>query len=66
MSIFHKGSYDKIGEAYAFIMKYSEDNGYKVSELSRECYIDGVWNKESEEDWLTENTDTCGVIEYGI
>lgn len=54
LSIFHKGSYDKIGEAYAFIMKYAEDNGYKVSGLSRECYIDGIWNKESEEDWLTE------------
>lgn len=20
----------------------------------RECYIDGIWNKESVEDWLTE------------
>ena len=22
--------------------------------LARESYIDGIWNKESEEDWLTE------------
>lgn len=54
LSIFHKGSYDNIGEAYAFIMKYAEDNGYKVTELSRECYIDGIWNKDSQEEWLTE------------
>lgn len=54
LSIFHKGSYDKIGEAYAFIMKYAEDNGYKVTGLSRECYIDGIWNKESQDEWLTE------------
>lgn len=54
LSIFHKGPYDKIGEAYAFIMKYAEDNGYKVSGLSRESYIDGIWNKESVDDWLTE------------
>lgn len=54
LSIFHKGSYDKIGEAYAFIMKYAEDNGYKVTGLSRECYIDGIWNKDSQDEWLTE------------
>lgn len=38
----------------AYIMKYAEDNGYKVAGLARECYIDGIWNKESVEDWLTE------------
>ncbi len=54
LSIYHKGAYDKIGEAYAFLMKYAEQNGYTVSGLARECYIDGIWNKESEEEWLTE------------
>jgi len=54
LSIYHKGAYDNIGEAYAFIMKYAEQNGYEISGLARECYIDGVWNKESEEEWLTE------------
>lgn len=54
LSIYHKGAYDKIGEAYAFLMKYAELNGYTVTGLARECYIDGIWNKESEEEWLTE------------
>lgn len=54
LSIYHKGAYDKIGEAYAFLMKYAEQNGYTPVGLSRECYIDGIWNKESEEEWLTE------------
>lgn len=54
LSILHKGAYEQIGEAYAFIMKYADDNGYKVAGLARECYIDGIWNKESVEDWLTE------------
>lgn len=54
LSILHRGAYDEIGEAYAYIMKYAEDNGYKVSGFARECYIDGIWNKESVEDWLTE------------
>ena len=54
LSIYHKGTYDKIGEAYSFLMKYAEQNGYITAGLARECYIDGIWNKESEEDWLTE------------
>lgn len=54
LSILHKGSYDEIGEAYAYIMKYADKNNYKIADFSRECYIDGIWNKESTKDWLTE------------
>lgn len=54
LSVFHKGPYERLGEAYAFIMNYAERNGYRVSGLARECYIDGIWNKDSEDDWLTE------------
>ena len=54
LSIYHKGSYANINEAYAFLVKYAEQNGYTASGLARECYIDGIWNKESEEEWLTE------------
>lgn len=54
LSIYHKGAYDNIGEAYAFIMEYAEKNGYQAAGLARESYIDGIWNKESIEDWLTE------------
>ena len=39
---------DRLGERYA------EDNGYKAKGLSRECYIDGIWNKDSENERLTE------------
>jgi len=54
ISVMHKGPYDTLGEAYAFIMKYAKDNGYTPAGLSRECYIDGIWNKETPEEWLTE------------
>lgn len=54
LSIYHKGAYDNIGEAYAFIMDYAENNGYQAAGLARESYIDGIWNKESVADWLTE------------
>ena len=52
--VFHKGSYSKLGEAYSSVLKWVEENGYKITEPIRERYIDGMWNKESEEEWLTE------------
>lgn len=52
--IYHKGAYDRLGEAYAYIYRYAAENGYQVAGFHRECYIDGIWNKENVEDWLTE------------
>lgn len=52
--LYHKGAYENLGEAYGFIMKYIEENGYDIIECPRERYIDGIWNKENVEDWLTE------------
>lgn len=52
--VLHKGSYDTIRSAYSFILKWIEENGYKISDSTRESYIDGIWNKENPEDWLTE------------
>ena len=54
VSILHKGHYDDLGRAYAFVFDWIEKNGYTVCGMPRECYIDGVWNCESESDWLTE------------
>lgn len=54
ISVMHKGRYQDLGLAYAFALKWAERNGYKVIGAIRENYIDGIWNKESEEDWLTE------------
>lgn len=52
--IYHKGHYENIGAAYGFIFKYIEENGYTVIEPARERYIDGVWNKDNPDEWLTE------------
>lgn len=52
--IYHKGSYESLREAYGFILKWIEDNGYEMTEPIRERYIDGMWNKDNIEDWLTE------------
>lgn len=52
--VYHRGAYDRLGEAYAFALSWLEQNGYRVAELARECYLDGVWNKPNVDDWLTE------------
>lgn len=52
--IYHKGPYNELGRSYGKIMKYIEDNNLEIIDCPRECYIDGIWNKENVEDWLTE------------
>ena len=54
VSVMHKGSYSGLVGAYAFAFKWIEENGYVASDSPRESYIDGIWNKENEGDWLTE------------
>ncbi len=34
--------------------EYYEDNGYEIIDNVRECYIDGCWNKDNSDDYLTE------------
>ena len=52
--IYHKGSYEHLRDSYNIILKYIEDNGYEIIDNVRECYIDGCWNKDDENDYLTE------------
>ena len=53
-TVFHKGPYSSLGQTYAFLFKWIEDNGYKAVESPRESFIDGIWNKKDESQWLTE------------
>lgn len=52
--VFHKGTYDTMYKSYEIIMNFIEENGYEICGNIRESHIDGVWNKDSEEEWLTE------------
>ena len=52
--IFHRGSYNTLPESYERLLRYIEDNGYGIAGEVRESYIDGVWNREDERDWLSE------------
>jgi len=52
--IFHKGDYYSFSESYRKVLKFIDENGYEICGNIRESHIDGVWNKESPKDWLSE------------
>lgn len=52
--IYHKGVYDNLRDSYNIVLKYIEDNDYEIIDNPRECYIDGCWNKDNVNDYLTE------------
>ena len=54
ISVMHKGSYENLNKAYAFVLNWVKENGYKIVAPIREVYIDGCWNKDSVNDYLTE------------
>lgn len=50
----HKGPYKTIHETYNRLFQWVADQGYDVSDNPREFYIDGIWNKKIDAEWLTE------------
>ena len=52
--IYHKGAYENLRDSYNTILKYIEENRYEIIDNVRECYIDGCWNKDNADDYLTE------------
>ena len=52
--VFHKGTYGTFSESYETVLRYIEENGYEIAGAIRESYIDGVWNKDDESQWLSE------------
>ena len=52
--VFHKGSYRTFSESYETVLRYIEENGYEIAGEIRESYIDGVWNQDNENEWLSE------------
>ncbi len=52
--VLHKGPYTTIRNAYSFLFDWIKENHYETVGNPRESYIDGIWNRDNEKDWLTE------------
>jgi DNA-binding transcriptional MerR regulator/effector-binding domain-containing protein len=50
----HHGAYEKMPASFADLYSYAEQQGYTPAGQARFSYIDGIWNKESVDEWLTE------------
>lgn len=53
LCIKHIGPYERFHESFAEAFRYMEEKGYKPVGHTRICYIDGVWNKDNPEQWLS-------------
>ncbi|MFP4243347.1 MAG: MerR family transcriptional regulator [Chitinispirillaceae bacterium] len=53
-TLLHRGPYERLGKSYAELFAWIEEHGYRPADKPRESYIDGIWNKEDPEEWLTE------------
>ena len=49
----HMGPYERFYETFAEVFQYIEENGYRIIDHPRICYIDGIWNQEDPEKWLS-------------
>ena len=49
----HMGPYERFYESYAEAFNYMEKQGYKMAGHPRTCYIDGAWNQDDPEQWLS-------------
>lgn len=54
LCIDHYGAYEEMPRTFAELYGYAETNGYEIDGRPRFCYIDGIWNKESADEWRTE------------
>lgn len=49
----HIGPYEKFYESFIETFKYMEQNGYKIAGQPRTSYVDGTWNQDDPEKWVS-------------
>ena len=49
----HVGPYERFYESFTEAFAYMEEQGYKIAGPLRTCYIDGAWNQEDPEQWVS-------------
>ncbi|MDT3360397.1 MAG: MerR family transcriptional regulator, partial [Bacteroidota bacterium] len=47
------GPYDRLYQSYLDLFAFLEKEGYSIVGAPRACYVDGVWNQEDADKWLT-------------
>ena len=47
------GPYTKLRESYIELFAEIAKMGYEIADAPRACYVDGIWNQENPDKWLT-------------
>lgn len=53
LSLKYVGGYSHLRDAYKELLKYIKDNNITTKSSFREVYVDGCWNKDNEDEYLT-------------
>ena len=53
MCMAHYGPYERFYESFTELFRYIEEQGYRIVGLHRTSYIDGAWNQEDPQKWLS-------------
>ena len=53
LCMIHVGRYEHFHESFIEAFAYMEEQGYKMAGALRTSYIDGAWNQEDPEKWLS-------------
>ncbi|MGN0234234.1 MAG: MerR family transcriptional regulator [Bacteroidaceae bacterium] len=49
----HVGPYERFYESFTCAVRYMEEHGYRMAGHPRFSYIDGAWNQEDPEQWVS-------------
>lgn len=49
----HIGPYERFYESFTEVFKYMEEHGLKISGHPRTSYVDGAWNQQNPEKWVS-------------
>ena len=49
----HYGPYTRFYESFTEVFRYIDEHGYRIAGQPRTVYVDGIWNQEDPEKWLS-------------
>ena len=52
--LMHRGPYSTLRETYNSLFSWIAAEGWEAADNPRECYIDGIWNRDDPAEWTTE------------